>query len=286
MNKVKISSVLLVVNAQKSEARITAQQIEEFLVKRNIRLKVFSYDGSASDLPDTETFDLAITLGGDGTVLFASRVLAERNVPILPVNLGDFGFISEVRRDEWAEAYERYSLGEIGVGERLVLEVCLQRNGEVIATYRGLNDAVVASAGIAKIVRLRVLLGEQPIGRYRADGVIVATPTGSSAYSAAAGGPILHPEMSAMILNPICPHTLSHRPIVLPADEHIQIELEAEQRTDIVLTVDGQSHYGLMTGDRVLIRAADRPARIVRSDRRTFYEVLRTKLHWAGGAND
>jgi NAD+ kinase len=147
----------------------------------------------------------------------------------------------------------------------------------------GLNDAVISASGISKIVKLSVRLSDTPLGRYRADGIIVATPTGSTAYSAAAGGPILHPEMDAMILNPICPFTLSHRPIVVPHDEEIVVEVEEEQRTGLMMTVDGQSEFPLKPDDRIVIRASEEKARIVRSNKRTFYEVLRTKLNWSGG---
>ena len=207
-------------------------------------------------------------------------------VPILPVNLGDFGFISEVAHDEWLPAFESFVAGEIEAGPRLVLEVCVIRGGAELCSFRGLNDAVVSSEGISRMVRLDVRLTDQPIGRYRADGVIVATPTGSTAYSAAAGGPILHPEMSAMILNPICPFTLSHRPIVLPEDEKIIITVDPAQRSNVALTVDGQSLTPLRPSDAVRITASDRRAHIIRSNRRTFYEVLRNKLGWSGEPND
>ncbi len=282
----EVASVLIIANTAKEPASTIAAEIASRLNDRGIATRQFLYRGQAIDLPDDETFDLAITLGGDGTVLFASRVLAERNVPILPVNLGDFGFISEVGRNEWAESFDQYLAGTIETGDRLVLEVCVRRGEAQIQHSRGLNDAVISAAGISKIVRLRVFLGDQPLGSYRADGIIVSTPTGSTAYSAAAGGPLLHPEMGAMILNPICPHTLSHRPIVVPPDELVRIGVEPDQRTAVVLTVDGQSELELLSGDCISVRAADRPARIVRSDRRTFYEVLRSKLNWTGGPND
>ena len=136
------------------------------------------------------------------------------------------------------------------------------------------------------MVHLSVSLGDQRLGTYRADGVMVATPTGSTAYSAAAGGPILHPEMEAMILNPICPFTLSHRPIVLPPTEEVRISLDRPQRTRVALTVDGQSLTPLGEGDEVVVRASNERAQIIRSDQRTFYEVLRSKLNWSGGPDD
>lgn len=279
-------SVLIIANTSKPGAAETGHAIRSFCVENELRARVFLYDGEARSLPADERFDLAITLGGDGTVLFASRVLAEYNVPILPVNLGDFGFISEVGVNEWEHALRMYLADRLGTGSRLVLDVTVKRNGSPIHRFRGLNDAVVSSDGIARMVRLTVRLSDQYLGVYRADGIIVATPTGSTAYSAAAGGPILHPEMDAMILNPICPFTLSHRPIVLPPDEEVEIRVDSEQRTDVGLTVDGQTLVPLQTGDLVVVCRSPQRALIVRSDRRTFYEVLRSKLNWAGGPDD
>ncbi len=284
--KQNIRSVLVIANTAKPGARELGFSIESFCRERDLAARLFLYDGKARSVPVEDGFDLAITLGGDGTVLFASRVLAEHNVPILPVNLGDFGFISEVGHDEWEHALTAYLEGKIGVGSRLVLDVAVKRDGRALCRFRGLNDAVVSAGGISRMVRLKVRLSDQHLGIYRADGVMVSTPTGSTAYSAAAGGPILHPEMDAMILNPICPFTLSHRSIVLPPDEVVEVEVLSEQRTEIALTVDGQTMTPLEPGDIVVICSGKTRAQIVRSDRRTFYEVLRSKLNWAGGPDD
>lgn len=281
-----VRSVLVIANAAKPGARELGVSIESFCHDRGLKVRLFLYDGIANSVPLEEGFDLAVTLGGDGTVLFASRVLAAHNVPILPVNLGEFGFISEVGHTEWKHALTAYLEGGTGVGSRLVLDVTVQRDGQQLCSFRGLNEAVVSAGGISRMVRLTVRLSDQYLGIYRADGVMVCTPTGSTAYSAAAGGPILHPEMDAMILNPICPFTLSHRPIVLPPDEIVEVDVDPEQRTDVALTVDGQSLTPLSPGDTVVVRAGTERARIVRSDRRTFYEVLRNKLNWAGGPDD
>ena len=281
-----IRSVLIIANTGKPEARELAASMEVWFAEHGISADSFHYEGVADSIPIQDTYDVAITLGGDGTVLFASRVLAEHQVPILPVNLGDFGFISEIGHTEWQKAFNSYVAGEIEAGSRLVLDVCVRRGTEEMCRFRGLNDAVVSSEGISRMVRLTVSLEHQHLGSYKADGVMVATPTGSTAYSAAAGGPILHPEMNALILNPICPFTLSHRPIVLPSTEEVRIVVDAAQRTNVALTVDGQSLTPLSEGDEVFIRAAAERAQIIRSDQRTFYEVLRTKLNWSGGPND
>lgn len=281
-----IRSVLIIANTGKPAARELSEAIAGACRDRGLKVESFLYEGRAETIPVISHHQLAITLGGDGTVLFASRVLAGSNIPILPVNLGDFGFISEIGHDEWQVALDRYIAGTTEAGSRLVLDVCVRRQTETICQFRGLNDAVVSSEGISRVIRLSVQIGDQRLGVYRADGVMVATPTGSTAYSAAAGGPILHPEMDAMILNPICPFTLSHRPIVLPPNETIEIRVDDPQRTSVALTVDGQSLTALAPGDRVLVRASTERASIIRSDRRTFYEVLRNKLNWSGGPDD
>jgi NAD+ kinase len=279
---IEINRVLLIVNATKPPAVELAKEMTEYLAGEGIESSTLSIHGRPLETP-VDNHDLAISVGGDGTVLFSSRILSSKAVPILPVNCGNFGFITEVTGAEWVGAFERYRSGSIEAGDRLLLKVHVERNGETIAEFVGLNDTVISAAGISKIVKLSVQLSDAYLGRYRADGIIAATPTGSTAYSVAAGGPVLHPEMEAMILNPICPFTLSHRPLVLPPDETIEIDVEPKQRTSVIMTVDGQSEFPLLPEDRVVIRRHEERARIIRSNKRTFYEVLRSKLNWSGG---
>jgi len=280
--KVNVRKVLLIANVEKDEAMEVTEDVRNYLESQGIEVVTFAFRGKPAQ-PVLENYDLAISLGGDGTVLFSSRILSTHSIPILPVNLGNFGFITEVTREEWVGAFERYRSGMIEAGERLLIQVTVERQQRRIGEFIGLNDAVISASGISKIVKLSVWLSDTFLGRYRADGVIVATPTGSTAYSAAAGGPILHPEMDAMILNPICPFTLSHRPLVMSADETIVVEVESQQRTGVIMTVDGQSDFPLIPGDRITVRPYGEKARIVRSNKRTFYEVLRSKLNWSGG---
>lgn len=282
--RLEIRKVLLVVNLEKDDAESLAEDIRTHLEANDIEVVVFGFRGKPAQ-PHLDSFDLAISLGGDGTVLFSSRILSAKNIPILAVNLGDFGFITEVSKNEWLDAFEKYRSGLLDVGERILLSVTVVRDGQEIGHFTGLNDAVVSGAGISKIVRLQVSLSDVELGRYRADGIIVATPTGSTAYSAAAGGPILYPELDAMIINPICPFTLSHRPIVVPGSERICIDIESVQRTKVILTVDGQTVTPLLPKDTVRIERSPVLARIIRSSKRTFYEVLRSKLNWSGGSD-
>jgi NAD+ kinase len=280
----ELRRVLIVVNSRKDHVSTVVDAVESFVRARGGETVRLDF---AARIPAEELggIDLAVSLGGDGTLLFCARLLAGRGVPILPVNLGDVGFITEVTRDELIPACEAFLAGTVGLSERLMLAVSVRRGDGEVAAFTGLNDAVVSTTGISRMIRLKVKLSDTPVGRYRADGVIVATPTGSTAYSMAAGGPIVYPEMEAFILTPICPFTLSNRPTVVPASEQLEIEVEEDQRTGLALTVDGQETMPLAPGDRVSIRRAARKALIVRSDRRGFYEVLRTKLHWAGEPN-
>lgn len=279
-----IKNVLIIVNLLKHDAEKTVLEITEYLESLGIRTIVFGFKGKPS-LPNIKDIDLAFSLGGDGTVLFSSRILSARKVPIFAVNIGNFGFITEISKQEWKDAFDRYAQGKLGISERLILKGRIIRNGTEIACFKGLNDAVISSAGIPKIVNLFVSLSDTPVGGYRADGVIVSTPTGSTAYSAAAGGPILHPEMEAMILNPICPLSLSSRPIVIPGDEVIEVRVQESQRAEVIFTMDGQDVFPLLPNDRILFEKAEEKALLIRSDKRTFYEVLRAKLNWSGGSN-
>ena len=276
-----VQNVLIIVNLHKDRAGELAGIIVRDLKREGIHVELFTFTGKPEP-PPVDHYDLAFSLGGDGTVLFASRVLSASKVPIIGVNMGDFGFLTEITEGEWREAFDGYRSGLLEIVERYILKVVVERGGSEIASFSGLNDAVVSAAGIAKIIRLSVSLSGQTLGRYRADGIIVATPTGSTAHSAAAGGPILDPRMDAMIINPICPFTLSHRPIVVPGTESIFIEVEEQQRTEVLMTVDGQVVFPLVVGDRIQIGRSDARARIVSAPRRSFYEVLRNKLKWSG----
>lgn len=278
----KIKKALIVVNLTKDDAASTADEVERYLRAKGIDVETHRFSNIPPEFTPEEC-DVAFSLGGDGTVLYSSRLVGPMGIPILAVNIGDFGFITEVSKDEWKQAFEMHSAGELGISERLMITTSVLRGADVEATYYGLNDSVVASAGISKVVRLEVSIGDTALGRYRADGVIVSTPTGSTAYSAAAGGPILDPDMRALILNPICPFTLSNRPLVLPGEKPVRIRVEEGQRTDVVLTVDGQEVLSLSEKDEVRIEMSDTPAKIVRSNKRNFYEVLRSKLNWSGG---
>jgi NAD+ kinase len=278
------------VNSHKEEAPALVKDVNAELEKLGIEAASYPVAAGAGFNVASEPPDLAFCLGGDGTVLFAARTIAPLGVPIFPINIGTLGFIAVVHPDEWLEVFEGWRLGRVGISRRLMLDVTVDRQGTTAVNSHCLNDVVVSASGIAKIIRLEVHssagadAGLMSLGHYRSDGLIVATPTGSTAYSVAAGGPILDPEIEAFIINPICPFTLSNRPIVVPADETVIVEVEAEQRSGVLLTVDGQETFPLEPGDRVFIRKAPYEAKIVASGRKGFYKALQTKLNWSGGS--
>ena len=284
----KVKKILIVMNHFKRDTSLIGS-MREFLRDREIECIEYNIEReSPLNLENREALDsvdLAISLGGDGTLLYCAKIVAGRNIPILAINLGSLGFITEISREEWREAFTKFVDEELIISSRMMVKVCVMREDKSINCYLGLNDGVIGTGGISKLIRLKVYVSGTYIGRYKADGVIVATPTGSTAYSMAAGGPILHPEMEALILSPICPFTLSNRPLVIPPEEKLEILVEEEQRTDVVLTVDGKDAFTLRPGDRITFERSKEKTFIVQSDRRNFYEVLRSKLNWAGEPN-
>ena len=275
--------VLIIANLEKDLAAATAESMKSSLCALGYDCDAYLYQGDPDGPPKAEGSDLVVSLGGDGTVLYAARVAAPFGIPILPVNLGRLGFIAEIGVGEWPEAISKWARGELTVSERLMLAVEARRGGELMASYLAMNDATVSAQGIAKLIGFGIRLGASSSLRYRADGVIVATPTGSTAYNLAAGGPVVHPEMDAMIVNPVNPFTLSNRPLVVPGTEAVEIIMEEGRRTGAMLTIDGQETFTLMPGDSIRISGAPRKARICVAEGFAFYELLRSKLAWSGG---
>ncbi len=277
-----IKKVLIIAHLGKKDAEDLIEEIKKYMEEREIEVVVFGFTGKPK-IPDITGVDFIFSLGGDGTVLFVSRVAENSGIPILALNLGQFGFITEISMHEWKSVFEKFKRGDIDLSRRIMLKVIVERNGEQIASFKGLNDAVISCKGISTIVKLQLMINNTQLGKYRADGVIIATPTGSTAYSVSAGGPILNPELEAIIINPICPFTLSNRPIVVSGDEVISILIEEDQRVGVILSIDGQDSFPLLPRDRILIEKSHSKTLLVRSDVRNFYEILRSKLNWSGG---
>ena len=274
---------LIIANLDKDDSRGLACEMGSALADMGVGSSVFAFAGAPGSPPEISGFDLVISLGGDGTVLFSARSAVSAGVPLLPFNLGRLGFIAGFQRSEWPAVLVAWHEDKLALSERMMLEIELFRSNLPCERFLALNDGVVSGQGIAKVISLGVKVAGTSLGTYRSDGVIVATPTGSTAYSLAAGGPVLYPEMPAMILNPICPFTLWNRPLVVPESEKIEIEVKEGKRTGFLLTVDGQGTASLAPGDRVTFVGALRRALIYAPRKQAFYEVLRTKLSWSGG---
>ncbi len=225
--------------------------------------------------------ELTVTFGGDGTLLFAARVFSVYGVPIVGINLGGLGFITEFKESEMVECVDCFLGGLHGFEERMMVDVRIFRNDDIVFASTGLNDLVVTSRGISRLLELEILTGEQLIGTYRADGIIVATPTGSTAYSLAAGGPILEPTMQAITITPICPHSLGARPLVVPATEGIRIRVLSRNRA-VTATVDGQVAFEMKEKDEVAVLRSTTVTRLVSLGKRSFYDIVREKLAWRG----
>ena len=226
-----------------------------------------------------ENVDLLVVLGGDGTLLSAARALKGHKVPILAVNLGGLGFLTSVTRDELYPLLERVVRGEHQLSQRMMLKAQTIRNGGIAEQQVALNDAVINKAALARMLDFDVYVDGAQIGRYRADGLIVATPTGSTAYSLAAGGPIVHPHLDAFVITPICPHMLTNRPLVIPDTSHVEIDIAAAEEP-VYLTLDGQVGFQLQSNDRVVIDKSQSRVYFVQSPQKSYFEVLRSKLRW------
>ena len=279
-----IKNAVLYVHLRKKNAEKTAQEIKEELEKRGIETTMFLFDDRQNSAvkPPSGKWGIAFSLGGDGTVLYTARNLAPLGVPILSVNLGTLGFIAGIDREHWLDVFEKWEKGEITASKRCMLYISVERGGKIIMDNICLNDAVISAMGIAKLIKLDVHMDfNASLGMFRCDGLIISTPTGSTAYSMAAGGPILDPEMEAVILNPICPFTLSTRPFVLPSCQELYITVAKEQRSGVLLTVDGQDTFNLECLDKIIIQQSPYPALLISSGKHAYYSALRNKLFWS-----
>tara|TARA_B100000470_G_scaffold176337_1_gene140599 strand:+ start:207 stop:1112 length:906 start_codon:yes stop_codon:yes gene_type:complete len=254
---------------------------------------IFLDTGTAAIINETSSYekreisqqaDLLIVLGGDGTLLSVARAAHPHNIPILAVNLGSLGFLAEISIDELYPTLENILAGKFEIENRMLLNACIWRNGEKVEDHNVLNDVVINKGAVARVINLQVLVNGQYMTSYRADGLIIATPTGSTAYSLSAGGPIIHPSMHTLVLSPICPFTLTNRSILIPDQSIIQVKLAAEY-DDVRVTLDGQEGYDMRAGDILEIKKTKTPLQLIRGPNKNYYQILRDKLHW-GSQND
>jgi NAD+ kinase len=226
--------------------------------------------------------DLVVVLGGDGTLLSVAgcAAAADADVPILGVNFGSLGFLTEATLSELYPSLEAALSGRARVEERMMLRAATVRRGVALPEHLALNDVVITKAARARMTDLSVSLGEEFVTRVKADGLIVATPTGSTAYNLSAGGPIVQPDVDAIVLTPIAPHMLTNRPIVIPSSSLVRVQPLMTERDELYVTFDGQAGYELRVGDEVRIRCAERRVRLIRPSTRSYFEILRQKLKW------
>lgn len=278
--------IAIIARSASREASQTASELADWLMRKKIEVALDEGSLRARGLADAEPFDpearydLIIVLGGDGTLLAVARKV-RRNVPILGVNLGRLGFLTEIPRTDLYASLLKVLAGEMTLEERSLFKVEILRASGSTLEFFAFNDAVIAKSALARIIELQVHIDARLVARYRADGMIVSTPNGSTAYNLSAGGPIVHPTLPVAVVTPICPHALTLRPIVVPDDATIEIRLETELE-EVFVTVDGQEGSSLGYHDVVRVRRADTSVRLVRVSGRTFYESLRQKLHWGG----
>jgi NAD+ kinase len=282
-----IKRIGIVSKPKKAEIREIVPQLVEWLRERDIEVSIDKETGSIlessekcltrNELPGK--VDLLVVLGGDGTLLAAARALYRREVPIFAVNLGDLGFLTVITQDELYPALEGVLAGNYRSERRVQIEGELVRTDEVLSTFRALNDVVLNKGAIARIQDFEVYANGEFISNYKSDGLIVSTPTGSTAYSLAAGGPVVSPSVEAFIITPICAHTLTNRPLVLRDTALIEIVVKS-QREAAYLTVDGQVGIATHSEDIIRVRKSDSYVELIQPPQRNYYEILRQKLKW------
>ena len=226
-----------------------------------------------------EGIQLMIVLGGDGTLLAAARAVGDSGIPVFSVNMGSLGFLTAIALDELFPELQRVLQGESRMGVRRMLSCQILRNDEEIAHYEALNDVVLTKAALARVIDLETYVDNHFICRYKADGLIIATPTGSTAYSLSAGGPIIFPSVAALSITPICPHMLTNRPVIVSDSSVIQVIARGDDDS-IWLTVDGQVGQPLQQGDKVVAKSSHKTINLIRPPKMLYFDVLRAKLHW------
>ena len=274
---------LIVVNTKKDDSQNYGKIIAEYLKKRGIQSDFFSFDGFSTENPFSGN-DFVITLGGDGTVLFAARGCVREKIPVFAINFGEFGFIATVQKNDWQKELDRFLEGKSVIEERSMLHAALvsQSEGREYSSI-GLNDVVICAKTPASTISLEVTYNEVPLGKFKSDGIIVSTATGSTAYSASAGGPIIDPELDALVLTPINSFSLSARPLVLSPKGEIGVRILPSRQNDVIITVDGQRPFDLHENDVLKIRRISDRFKLAGGKIEGFYDALRSKLNWAGG---
>lgn len=274
---------LIVINTHKEESQSLGNEISKYLLEQEVESSIFCFDGFCTHNP-FHGYDFVITLGGDGTVLFAARGCVNEEIPVFPVNLGEFGFIASIQKDEWKKELDLFLSGKYVYDERNMLNVALVSSPlNKNFTGIGLNDVVICAKTAARTISFDVSYNDVSLGTFKADGIIISTATGSTAYSASAGGPIIDPELDALVLTPINSFSLSSRPLVLSPKGEIGITILPCRENDVIITIDGQKPFELHFGDSIKIRRLQNKIKLIGCTTKKFYGALRSKLNWSGG---
>jgi NAD+ kinase len=287
-----IKRIGIVVKPHQAAALETLCELTKWLTDRGIELfggpdierqRIEHATGcSVSEVRDDElasTVDLIIVLGGDGTMIATARMIGDHEVPVLGVNFGGLGYLAEFRIEELFTALESVLAGNYRLDRRVMLSGELLRDGKTVTHHRVLNDAVINKSALARIIEIEAYLNDQFVNSFRADGLIISTPTGSTAYNLSAGGPVIFPSMNAVVITPICPFTLSNRPLVVPDDAVIELRLKTGNE-EVALTLDGQVGFPMNVDDRVVIRKSRTTFNLIQPSNRNYFDVLRDKLRW------
>jgi len=287
-----ITRIGIVLKPHQPEALTTLCELVVWLAERGIKLvggpeiereRIEHQTGCPVDEVSTQKLptdvDLMLVLGGDGTMIATARMIGDHEVPVLGVNYGGLGYLAEFRIQELYSALESILSGNYRLDKRVMLAVELLRDGSSVTTNRVLNDVVINKSALARIIEIETFFNGQFVNSFRADGLIVSTPTGSTAYNLSAGGPVIFPSMNAVVVTPICPFTLSNRPIVVPDDAEIELVLKTDQE-EVALTLDGQVGFPLKVEDRVKISKSRTMFNLIQPSNRNYFEVLRDKLRW------
>ena len=288
----KIKRIGIVLKPNQPDALKTICELVDWLAKREITLvgaleldreRIQRETGCAIETLEAEKLaqnvDLMLVLGGDGTMIATARMIGDAEVPVVGVNYGGLGYLAEFRIEEMYTALEAILPGDYRLEKRVMLDVELKRGDETVTQNRVLNDVVINKSALARIIEIEAYLDDLFVNSFRADGLIVSTPTGSTAYNLSAGGPVIFPSMNAVVITPICPFTLSNRPIVVPDDIPIELRLKTDKE-EVALTLDGQVGFPLLVEDRVVIRKSSTTFNLIPPPSRNYFDVLRTKLRW------
>jgi len=285
---IKIKSIGIIAKDKSDAVNKTIKQLTDFITQKNCSLVC---DKSTEGLIDSTQFvnrnslaqqsDLAIVVGGDGTFLSAVRSLADQNIPILGINLGRLGFLVDISPDDMLQHLEQILQGNYVEESRFLLHAKVERNGEVIASADAFNDVVVHIRDVARMIEFETYINGQFVNYQRADGLVVSTPTGSTAYALSSGGPLLHATLDAMVVVPICPHTLTNRPLVINADSKVEIVIGESKQSTSQVTYDGQTAFDVKPGDKIIIQKKTNNIILIHPSSYDYYEILRAKLHWS-----